>query len=802
MKNQCIKAATLLTLILITVTPILAFQSLDEIGQGSFLTTTRNTGYETFINLPLKHTSVHADISGFIARVTVEQQFSNTQDSTIEAIYVFPLPDKAAVDAMEMHIGDRVIEGIIKKRDEAQKIYRDAKRQGRTAALLTQERPNIFTQAVANILPGDDIRIQISYVQTLKYDHGTYEFNFPMVVGPRYIPGNPIGRSGSGWAPDTDQVPDASHITPPVLEPGMRSGHDIEICVHLNAGVPIQGIRSPSHQVIIDSREQYAEISLEPFDTIVNKDFILRYDVAGTLPESAILTHAGPEGRFFSLMIQPQHDIDLQDVTPRELIFVVDCSGSMHGAPLAKAKEAMRRCIRNLHPDDSFQIIRFSSSASRFSPYPIPNTPGNVRRALQYIDTLSGSGGTMMIEGIKAALNYSPQPDKMRIVLFMTDGFIGNEKQILAAIQDRIGSARLFSFGVGSSVNHYLLDRMAEVGRGTVQYVRPDEETETAVNHFYERIENPLLTDIRVDWNGLDVREVYPPAIPDLFSAQPVILVGKYGESGSGTIRITGKYAGEILEQQVHVVLPESEPENDVLGVLWARTRIKALMSRMYHRPRQDLEQKITDLALKFKLMSQYTAFVAVSKEIRNVDGKMIPVVVPIEIPDMVDYHGIFGAEGTDKIESMSMGRASICTAPRRKLRPCAIPEPAYNCMDEDEIVDSDEMIIPKKSPVRPISHRTLTTELSMISGKISALEVNAALKKMQPYLEKVLESIGISATRLTIQVDAAGHPTHVEIVKTTIMAQSMEQKLLECFESRLVLNRGPGSFTVSLLYK
>ncbi|MCD4654443.1 VWA domain-containing protein, partial [bacterium] len=573
-------------------------------GQGSLRTIINHGNEPTFLDLPLEHTSVNARVSGFIARVDVTQTFTNNQHDTIEAIYVFPLPDNSAVDAMSMTIGQRTIKGVIKKRQEAEQIYQQARASGQTAALLTQERPNIFTQSVANVLPGDRIDVHISYVQDLKYDRGEYEFNFPMVVGPRFIP---------------NSVPDASRISPPVLRPNERSGHDIDVTLFIDAGVPIENLHSPSHRVAQDhDYDNSATITLDPSDSIPNKDFIVRYDVTGKRPIAALQTHNDDNGGFFSLMIQPQGEFTTREIISKEMVFVVDCSGSMSGAPMAQAKALMRKAIQEMNPDDSFQIIRFSSAASQFSPMPLPNTPSNIHKALAYINAMKGGGGTRMIEGIKAALNYPSDPERLRMVLFLTDGYIGNEAEIFGEIEKRIGNTRLFSLGVGSSVNHYLLDRMAEAGRGFVQYVRPDEDTQPAVKLFYDRIRNPLLTNICIDWDGLDIKDVYPALIPDLFSDQPVILHGRFGKAGRGTVTITGTMNGRAWEQEINVILPRKEPANDVLATLWARTRIKNLMNRLNQGHRRDIEQEITELALQYNLMSKYTAFVAVTEEVRR----------------------------------------------------------------------------------------------------------------------------------------------------------------------------------------
>ena len=603
---------------------------------------------EESVDLPLKHTEVTAEISGFVTRVKVVQTFTNPYKDPIEAIYVFPLPQNAAVGHMQIRIADRVIKGVIKKRAEAKQIYEAAKQAGKTTALLEQERPNIFSQSVANIMPGSDILVEITYDEVLTYENGGYEFSFPMVVGPRFIPG-------------TDQVPDASRITPPVLKPGERSGHDINLTVKLKAGVPVQSIECPSHRTLISpvavagsAMDGLCEIHLEPRDTIPNKDFVLRYRVAGPKPQMASLAYQGSFGGYFMLMFQPPELRDTTPVTPKEMVFVMDCSGSMSGEPIALAKKAVRYALENLNSNDTFQIIRFSESASPFAQEPLLATQENIRRGLSYINGLNGEGGTMMIEGIKAALDYPHRDNRLRIVCFMTDGYIGNEAEILQAIKDRIGDdTRLFSFGVGSSVNRYLLERMGEVGRGEVQYVLLNEKPDEAVNKFYERVRHPVLTHIRVDWAGLEVSELYPARIRDLFAGQPIFVLGRYSRPGKAHIKVHGKIGGLDMVFSVPVELPASSDENEALAPLWARARIRELEGEQYGGNNTDVEKAITDLALNYRLMSAFTSFVAVEEKVVNEGGQVKTVQVPVEMPDGVSYEGVFGKDAMDACKLM-----------------------------------------------------------------------------------------------------------------------------------------------------
>ena len=588
---------------------------------------------------PLKHTDVKAEISGFISRVVVTQQFENPFKEKIEAVYTFPLPQNAAVDDMTMIVGDRTVRGKILPRAEAQALYEAAKSGGQVASLLDQERPNIFTQSVANILPGEQVKITISYVETLSYVNGAYEFVFPMVVGPRYIPGTPKDQSqGNGSAADTNHVPDASRITPKAAPAGVRSGHDISLEVALDAGLIIDNIDSKTHPTDIQRPDAHsARLRLKDSETIPNKDFVLRYDVAGQAIQDALLTHRSEKGGFFTLILQPPDRITAQDVTPKELVFVLDTSGSMQGFPIEKAKETMKLALDSLYPSDTFNLITFAGDTRILFKEPVPATRGNLNKAQAFLRSSTGEGGTEMMTAIKAALEPSDAQSHVRIVCFMTDGYVGNDMAIISEIQKH-QNARVFSFGIGSSVNRYLLDKMAEAGRGEVEYVDLDADGSAAARRFHERIRNPLLTDIAIDWNNLPVADVYPQRIPDLFGAKPVIIKGRYTGSGRGSIRLKGKMAGGDFVRDIPVEFPETMASHDVLATLWARARVDDLMGQdlsgaQSGSMRPELKDTITQLGIEYRLMTQFTSFVAVEEMVVTDGGKPRRIDVPVEVP-------------------------------------------------------------------------------------------------------------------------------------------------------------------------
>ena len=701
---------------------------------------------------PLEHTAVRAEISGFLSRVTLTQRFGNTSKEPVEAIYVFPLPDRAAVDRMTMKVGDRTVVGKIKRREEARAIYDAARNAGKAASLLDQERPNIFTQSVANIMPGENIEITISYVETLAYEDGTYSFVYPMVVGPRYIPGNPTGQTGGGWSPDTDKVPDASKITPPVAVPGTRAGHDISMEIVLDAGVPILDVTSTLHEVDVQrTSNRSASIALKTKSVLPNKDFILKYSVAGGKIADAVMAHRDGDEGYVTLILQPPDRIAAEDVAPRELVFVVDTSGSMSGFPLDKAKETMVLAFEALRPDDTFNLITFSGDTAVLFPAPVPASADNLAKAKAFLEGRRGGGGTEMMTAIRTALDPSDRQNHVRIVCFMTDGYVGNEGEILAEIQ-RHPNARIFSFGIGNSVNRYLLDRMAIEGRGEVEYVTLADDGSAAARKFAERVQNPLLTDISIDWGGLQLVDVYPSRVMDLFSAKPIVVVAKYTTPGKATVKIRGKQAGRDVVREIAVDLPAVEKAHDTLGVLWARQKVDDLERQDYSgvqngNPRAEIKEAITEIGLRHGLMTRFTSFVAVEEMVINQGGESRRVEVPVEMPDGVSYDGVFGEERQDAKRKIHVGRGNAggVMAGTATVAPTAknAPRPVRT----EESVDRDKSVADEPAPPPEPAYRAkLDTALSamVVAKRTGTVEVQIFLADTTVETRKALEKLGV----------------------------------------------------------
>jgi len=552
----------------------------------------------------------------------------------VEAVYTFPLGDRAAVDDFELSVGERTIRGEIRRRDEARQVYEQARDAGYQGALLEQERPNIFTQSVANLEPGKPITVRLRTVETLKYERGIYRLTFPLVVGPRYMPG------GGAKNP--------ARVTPSVLAPGTRSGHDVEIAVSLDAGVPIGEIGSSSHRIEVQRRDSTtASIRLAENDTIPNKDFLLRWSVSAKQPAVGLLAHRDGADGFFTLLVQPRGEVGPTEAAPKEIVFVVDTSGSMSGIPLDASKRLVARALHEMGPRDTFNVVRFSGDNEVFSPHPLPSDASSIESAIAWLNARQGGGGTEMLAAMRASFALPPDPNRMRIVVFFTDGYVGNDPEILGAIGKVVGSARIYTVGIGSSVNHYLLERMADLGHGAYVFVRPDESADDALDAFRSWVTRPYLTDLAIDWGALPVADLSPETLPDIGSGQTLTVVGRYLAGSSGTVTVREKLGGRYWEQSIPVVLPDKEPRHEALGAIWARGRIEQMLLADPEGPAPSTEAGVTALALEFRLMSPFTSFVAVDdSHLANPAGRPRTVEQALPMPEGVSFDGVFGTGG------------------------------------------------------------------------------------------------------------------------------------------------------------
>lgn len=596
------------------------------------------------IPCPLKHTDVKARVDGFIASVDVTQQYTNPFSEKIEATYVFPLPENAAINEFVMTIGDRTIRGIIREKEEAKQIYAAAKQQGYTASLLQQDRPNVFTQKVANIEPGKQIDISIRYFNTLAYVDGWYEFVFPMVVGPRFNPPGTTDGIGAVSRNNTGASQQKTEVQ--YLAPAERSGHDISLEVALNAGVAIEQVESVNHIVENAMVKQIADnpgfkiVRIAPNDRIPNKDFVLRYKVAGKQLKQAVFTQADKDGRggyFALLMVPPETTVDLPR-RPVELCFTLDVSGSMSGAPIEQSRAAMRYALQNMNPDDTFQVIRFAGGVDQLSPDALTATPANVNKGLKFVESMNAGGGTMMLQGITTALNQSVKDEeRVRYVCLLTDGFIGNEAQLIKATHDMRGATKVFGFGVGSSPNRYLIDGMSRAGAGAVAYLSLNDKGEEVMQPFFDRISKPALTNIAVDATNLSGAEIYPAKVPDVYVGRAVVITGRYQGDG-GTLLVKARGPAGPVEQRFEIRPSKNAETNASLAAVWARQKISSLCDRMTIAQDESASPQIKQVALDYSLMSDFTSFVAVDSSRVTAGNHGVSVVQPVPVPDGVRY--------------------------------------------------------------------------------------------------------------------------------------------------------------------
>lgn len=610
------------------------------------------------LNLPSLKTDLEVDVESDLARVTIVQTFINPTEIPLHATYLFPLNKDAAVHGMKMEIGDEVVEAKIKKKEKAKKIFKQAKKEGKAASLLVQHRPNMFTQDIANLVPGFPIKITLKYVQAIPKVDGDYQLVVPLIVGPRYQPPQP----DSGPVVEDKHVPGeikkvSQNITieplpligkwtieafpeyPMVFGPKVQSLVDrerVSIKVKMKASVPFASVLSNTHELDISGNEKDKVVTLSDGRTIDNRDFVLNYRLSGENTQAGLLTHRNEKGGYFSLLIEPPAIPQEKDITPREMVFVLDTSGSQEGEPLDASKTFMRHAMNNLRPDDYFRIINFGDYASELTNGPVRATRLNIFRGLRHIKSFETGGGTEIIPAIRKAFSSPRIKNTTRIVVFLTDGYVGNESEVLKLIHKKINNARIYAFGVGSGVNRYLLSEMGRIGRGFARYIDPTENSEQVAIKLAQKLESPVLTDISIDWKKLNVSEVTPEIIPDLFSGDSIRIQGKYEGDGLETIQVKGKVGGRksSLPLQLNLSKSNQNGESDsAIPLVWARSKISDYMRQFNtteaaqgkNSSDDELKFKITNLGLNHSLATKWTSFVAVSRRVVNAQPEVTP---------------------------------------------------------------------------------------------------------------------------------------------------------------------------------
>jgi Ca-activated chloride channel family protein len=599
--------------------------------------------------LPLKSTSADVNIAGVIADVKVVQVYKNEGKSVLEAIYIFPASTRAAVYDMKMMIGERTIRAKIKERKEAREKYEQAVKEGRTASLLEQQRPNVFQMTVGNILPGDEIKVELRYTELLISEEKTYEFMYPTVVGPRYSNQSEDEAGADKW------------VKNPYLQEGQEPTYNFKIDVHIAAGMPIKDIFSPSHEVNIDYQSaDEASINLAQGEYKKgDRDYILKYRLNGDQVAPGLLLHRGEKENFFLMMLQPPKRVKTNQIPNREYIFIVDVSGSMNGFPLDISKELLRDLIGNLQKNDRFNVLLFAAGSNIMAKKSLPATEENISKAIHIIERERGGGGTELLPALKRALSLPKTEGYSRTVVIATDGYVHVEKEAFDLIRNNLGKANMFPFGIGSSVNRFLIEGMARAGMGeSFVITRPADAKKTATK-FRKYISSPVLTNIHYKIDGFDVYDVEPRAIPDVFAERPVLLFGKWRGNPKGKIKINGIAGqGKEYSKTIDVSDYKTASRNQALTYLWARYKISLLSDYNQVNPDDETVKEITSLGLTYSLLTAYTSFIAADTQVRNESGQVTTVQQPLPLPHGVSNMALAmrSAAGSGMHKTMSGG--------------------------------------------------------------------------------------------------------------------------------------------------
>jgi Ca-activated chloride channel family protein len=589
-------------------------------------------GDEQIDVFPLKRTDVSVTITGIIAHVTVSQTYANHGKRPINARYIFPATTRAAVHGMQMTIGNKRIVAEIEERKVAEQTFKKAKREGKRAALLNQHRPNVFGMNVANIMPGDTVEVELTYTELLIPSEGIYEFSFPTVVGPRYA------TQLESDVPETDRW-----VKSPYLQEGRPPASSFTIVVNISSAIPIQDVSCETHQTDIHwKNESAATVLLEKSENYGgNRDFILKYRLAGQQIHSGLMLYEGLEENFFLLMVQPPERVSPDQIPPREYIFVVDVSGSMHGFPLDTSKQLIKKLISGLRPEDQFNVILFAGGSRIMSHTSLPATPQNIQNALTLIDNQRGGGGTELEAALKKGLALPQIEGVSKTLLILTDGYISAETEVFDMIENNLDHANMFAFGIGTSVNRYLVEGIAKIGRGEPFIVTDPAQSNQVAEKFRRYVSSPVLTNIDFDFESFDAYDVEPPTVPDLFAERPVVIIGKYRGTAGGIINMSAFDSKGSYRKVLDAERSEANSSNSALSYLWARSRVGRLSDFNANRKNQAHKDEITRLGLTYRLLTGFTSFVAVHEVLRNESVPAEDVTQPLPLPKNVSRFAV-----------------------------------------------------------------------------------------------------------------------------------------------------------------
>ncbi|HJV23881.1 MAG TPA: VIT and VWA domain-containing protein [Holophagaceae bacterium] len=720
--------------------------------------------------LPLKATSARVAIAGVIADVKVTQVYRNTGSKPLEAVYVFPGSTRAAVYGMKMTIGERVLTAKIQRRDEARRTYEQAKAEGRSTSLLEQHRPNVFQMSVANLLPGDEVKVELSYTELLVPTEGTYQFVYPTVVGPRYA-----GRPG------TDSATGEGWVANPFTHAGEKPATTFDLEVKLAAGMAIQRMACDTHKTAIAyDGSQNATLKLDPAEAHGgNRDFILKYELAGGQVQSGLLLTQGPDENFFLLMVQPPKRVAPAAMPPREYVFIMDVSGSQMGFPLEISKQLMQEMIQGLRPQDRFNVMVFEGSSALWSPTSRPATAEHLQAALAFVRQQNGSGGTELGAALKRALTLPGTEGFSRTFVLSTDGYISADGQVFDLIRRNLGQANLFTFGIGSSVNRHLIEGMAHAGQGEAFVLTQPQQAAAEAERFRAYVSTPVLSQVNLQAQGFDLTDVEPRALPDVLAERPVLCWGKWKGDPKGTLTLSGLTGQGPWHQTFNVGNVKPSPANGALRQLWARRRVQLLSDYDQFGETADRKAEITNLGLKYGLLTAHTSFVAVDTLVRNAGGQAQTVTQPLPLPEGVSDAAVGGS--LNAVACMAPPpQPSVGGATRAMAKVAAQEE-----LSRRETAKADR-VAPAAAP-GPLH----VTALLVLTPRIEepALMKALNLKLLEAALAGLPEGIS-----LTVDLDARGHVAALAFDRTFPGEARIRQQILAW-----VLPVGPCRFTATV---
>jgi Ca-activated chloride channel family protein len=728
--------------------------------------------------LPLKSTTAEVNIAGVIADVTVTQVYKNEGKKPLEAIYIFPASTRAAVYGMKMTIGKRTIIAQIKKREEARKDYEQAKKEGKSASLLEQQRPNVFQMNVANILPSDVITVELKYTELLVPTDSIYEFVYPTVTGPRYAGESPKNAS-----------PHEQWIENPYLHEGEASPYAFDITVNLSSGLPIQEITCTSHKVTITyNGKSQAQVKLDPQEKSEgNKDYIVRYRLSGGKIDSGLLLYEGGKENFFLAMVHPPRRVTEKDIPGREYIFIVDVSGSMHGFPLNISKQLLKDLISNLRQTDMFNVLLFAGGSSAMSDHSLPATKQNINQAITTIENQRGGGGTQLLAALQRALALPRTEKYSRTVVIVTDGYVSVEEEAFDIIRKNLGNANMFAFGIGSSVNRFIIEGMARVGMGEPFVITKPAEAPHIANKFRELIQSPVLTNIKTNFRNFNVYDVEPPSIPDVLAQRPVIIFGKWRGKPQVIINIQGITVKRLYTEELRVDKVKPLKSNKALMYLWARHRIALLSDYNKLRANNERINEVTNLGLTYNLLTAYTSFVAIDSEVRLKDGKATTVKQPLPLPEGVSDYAV-GSRQMVKTLAPAPYSDGILSMAREKRRNKGTSETPEEYDSLDETLSNEE---PKKEETekKDSPHEQSPVQIEKIT--VSETLSHEAVKKALHNHLSLIQTCSKEATRtyklkgkmvFLLELSAQGHVVHVQVQDSEIK----DRAFVECIIKKL----------------